>query len=239
MSKDIIKIVCFFVVGMVGGIFADQIFWPYFVERPLFFEYGLDQNPIQVTEIQEITVRENIALEKAIEKVEEVVVGIKSQNSSGNILKGSGLIVTSDGFVVTLSDLVLNYSTSTMFIDGKAIPLRLLKRDNKNNLALLKTEENNLPTVSFADLAKVGLGERVFLVAADFDNSTFSVSKIADEGIVRYFDSDTIETNIAEEDGTRGSVLFNISGEVLGINTISDGKVVAVPVSAIRELIGM
>ena len=239
MSKDILKIVCFFVVGMIGGIFADQIFWPYFVERPLFFKYGLDQNPIEVTEIQEITVRENVALEKAIEKVETSVVGIKSENSKGKILEGSGLVVTSDGFIVTLSDFVLDYSTSTMYIDGKTSPLRLLKRDNKNNLALLKAEENNLPTVGFGDLAKTGLGERVFLVGVDFDKSTSSAPKIADEGMVRYISSDIIETNIMEEDGIKGSILFNIAGEVLGINTISNGKVITIPVSAIRELIGM
>ena len=239
MSKDIFKIVCFFIVGMVGGIFADQIFWPYFVERPLFFEYGLDQDPIEVTEVQEITVRENVALEKAIEKVETSVVGIKSENSKGKISEGSGLVVTSDGFVVTLSDFVLDYSTSTMFIDGKTSPLRLLKRDNKNNLALLKAEENNLPTVGFGDLAKTGLGERVFLVGVDFDKSTSSAPKIADEGIVRYISSDIIETNITEEDGIKGSILFNIAGEILGINTISNGKVITIPVSAIRELIGM
>jgi len=239
MSKDIIKLVCFFIVGMVGGIFADQIFWPYFVEKPLFFEYGLEQNPIQVTEVQEITIRENMALEKSIEKVEEAVVGIKSQNSSKIILEGSGLIVTSDGFVITLSDLILNYSTSTMFIDGKTIPLRLLKRDIKNNLALLKAEENNLPTVGFGDLAKTGLGERVFLVGVDFGKSTSSAPKIADEGIIRYISPDIIETNIAEEDGIKGSILFNIAGEILGINTIFGGKVVTIPVSVIRELIGM
>src|SRR4030042_859592 len=238
MSKDIIKIVCFFVVGMVGGIFADQIFWPYFVEKPLFFEYRLDQGPIQGNETREITVKENVALEKAIEKVEAAVVGIRSQDQRGNILDGPGLVVTSDGFVVTLSDLVLNYSTSTMFIGDETVPLRLIKRDINNNLALLKAEGSNLPTIGFGDLTKTRLGERVFIIGVDFNKSTSSVSKIADEGIIKYFSSDAIGINIAEEDGVKGSILFNIAGEVLGINTISNGKVITIPVSAIRELIG-
>lgn len=236
MKNDVIKIACFFVIGMVGGIFADQIFWPYFVEKPLFSEYGLEQNP--VIEVREFTIQESSALEKSIEKVKDAVVGIKSQ-TQWSVSEGSGLIATSDGFVVALSESILNYSTSTMFIDGKSFPLRLLKRDGENNLALLKAEENNLPTVGFGDADKIDLGERVFLLGAVFDKSTSSMAKVANEGIVKYFDKESIETNILEDKGMKGSILFNIAGEVLGINTVSDGKVMTIPVSKIKELIGM
>ena len=240
MLKNILKIIVFFVVGMVGGIFSDQILWPYFVERPLFYQYKLDQNPIEVTEIREITVRENEALTSAIEKVESVIVGIKSQTSNNNFLEGSGLIVTSDGFVVVLMDFAPKYATSTVFIDGKSLPLRLLKQDSKTGLALLKVESNNLPTVGFADFGRLKLGQRVFLVGADFKSSTSSIEKMVSEGIVQKFSSLVIETSMSEGDEAKGSILFNVSGEVLGINEInSKGKVIAIPVSKIKEIAGM
>src|SRR4030043_2308358 len=106
MGKNVLKIIVFFIIGMVGGIFADQIFWPYFIERPLFYQYDLEQRPVNVTEIKEITIQENIALENAIEKAGKTAVGIRTKLKSGIILEGSGLIVSSDGLVVTFASLV-------------------------------------------------------------------------------------------------------------------------------------
>ena len=79
MLKHIFKIIVIFIIGMVGGIFANQIFWPYFIEKPLFYQYRLEQSPIYLTERKEITIQENLALKNAIEKVEKVVIGVKSE----------------------------------------------------------------------------------------------------------------------------------------------------------------
>jgi len=106
MSKNILKIVAFFIIGTVGGIFADQILWPYFIEKPLFYQYRLEQSPVYVTERKEVTIQENTALKEAIEKVEKTVVGVRTQTKEEKILEGSGLIVTSDGLIVTLAELV-------------------------------------------------------------------------------------------------------------------------------------
>ena len=124
MSKNILKIVGFFVIGMVGGIFADQIFWPYFIERPLFHEYRLEQSPVYVTERKEVTIQENTALREAIEKVEKTVVGVKTQTKAGKLLEGSGLIVTSDGLVVTLAELVLRARTFLFLLRAKSFLTR-------------------------------------------------------------------------------------------------------------------
>ena len=69
MLKNIFKIIAIFILGTVGGIFADQILWPYFVERPLFYQYKLEKSPVYVTERKEVFIQENTALEEAIEKV--------------------------------------------------------------------------------------------------------------------------------------------------------------------------
>jgi len=236
--KNIFKIVIFFIIGMVGGIFADQIFWPYFVERPLFYQYRLEQAPINVTERKEITVQENIALRNAIEKVGKAVVGVRAKTKTGAILEGSGLIVSSDGLIVTLADLVPSSSDINFFWDGKLLSFQILKRDLEENLALVKTEETNLPTTGFADLERIELGERVFLAGVILKKDG-TPKKAVNEGIIKTFDGNSIETNIFEESTFSGSPLFNIEGNALGLNIVNrEGKVTAIPISKIRQFAG-
>jgi len=234
--KWVLKVLAIFILGIFGGIFADQILWPYFVERPLFYQYRLEKNPIYVTERKEITIQENTALKNAIEKVEKVVIGIKTETKQGKTLEGSGLILTSDGLIVTLADLVPQGSNFSFFVEGKLVPFQILKRDLKENLALIKIEAGNLPTVSFFNFEKLKLGERVFLVGiVQPPNGGWVVN----EGIVKSFDDEKIETNIFEKENLSGSPLFDIEGNVLGLNEIdSQGKVIAIPISKIKSFAG-
>lgn len=238
MIKNVFKIICIFILGIVGGIFADQILWPYFVERPLFYQYRLEKAPVYVTERKEITIQENVAIINAIEKVEKVVIGVKTETKMGKILEGSGLIVTSDGLIVTLAEIVPQGSTFSFLVDGKRAHFQILKRDLKENLALVKLEEENLPTCGFANLEKIKLGERVFLVGTIFEKE--KPQKVVNEGIVASFNEDFIKTNIFEKYTLAGSSLFNIEGEVLGINMIDkEGKVITIPISKIKEFTGL
>jgi len=236
--KNIFKIISIFIIGIVGGIFADQIFWPYFVERPLFYQYRLEQAPIYVTEKKEIIVEENIALRKAIEKIDKAVVGVKTKTKAGKILEGSGLIVSSDGLIVTLADLVPSGSEVTFFWEGKTPSFQILKRDLSENLALIKIGETNLPTTGFTDLERIRLGERVFLMGIIFEKEGIP-KKTVNEGIVKTFDNNFIQTNIIEDSALSGSPLFNIEGNALGLNIIDkEGKVTAIPISKIKSFIG-
>lgn len=234
MLKNIFKILAFFVIGVVGGIFADQILWPYFIERPLFYQYRLEQTPVNVTEVKEIYIQENTALKNAIEKAEKAIIRVETETKTGKILEGSALILTTDGLVVTLAELVPQGSVFNFFVDEERVPFQVLKRDLENNLALTKLEKTKLPTLGFADLEKLKLGERVFLVGAT--PSSFR----ANEGIITSFDENLIQTNIFEEDTLAGSSLFDIEARILGINTIGkDGRVVAIPISVIRTFFGL
>jgi len=238
MLKNILKIITIFIIGIVGGIFANQILWPYFVERPLFYQYGLEKSPVYVTEIKEIFIQENIALVDVAERTKKTVVGVRTQTKTGKVLEGSGLIVTSDGLMVTLAELVPQGSDFTFFIDNESVSFQILKRDLKENLALIKISDSVLTTASFARLEKLKMGERVFLIGITFENEI--PSKLVNEGIIKSFDENFIQTNILESSLFAGSPLFNIEGEVLGINTIdSKGRVIAIPISKIREFIGM
>ena len=230
MKKNILKLIVIFIIGMVGGIFANQIFWPYFIERPLFHQYNLGQGPVYVTEVKETYIQENTALVEAIEKAEKTVITVKTQTKTGKTLNGFGFIATSDGLMVTLAELVPQGSDFKFFIDDQPVSYQVLKRDLKENLALIKLSDSVLTTAGFARMERLNIGERVFLVG----------KKTANEGIVKSFDQDFIQTNILENNLLAGSPLFNIHGEILGINTIdSKGNVSAISILKIRQFIGI
>jgi len=232
--KNILKILAIFIIGTIGGIFADQILWPYFIERPLFYEYRLEQAPVYVTEKKEIIIQENTALTEAIKKVEKFIVGIRSISKTGKALEGSGLIVTSDGLIITLADLVPKGWGSSVFLDGEEMTTQVLQR--KNNLALLKVEKTNLSPASFADFEKIKLGQRVFLLGVIFDKKI--PQKLVNEGIIKTIDEGILQTNIFEKTSLWGSSLFNIEGQLVGLNTIDKyGRVSAISIKQIRDFL--
>lgn len=236
IAKNIFKIIIIFIIGIIGGVFADQILWPYFIERPLFYEYRLEQSPIYITEQKNITVLENTALQDAVEIVEKSVVGIRTITSKGRIITGSGLVITSDGLIVTLAELVPQGQKFSFFVDSKAPNYQVLKRDLKNNLALIKLEENNLSTVGFAEFGSLRFGQRVFLVEAVLKNG--DLNKVVDQGIIKTYDQDLIETNISKDNNISGSPLFNIKGELVGLNMVEANNVFAITTNKIQDFIG-
>jgi S1-C subfamily serine protease len=241
MVKKILTIIGLFLVAMIGGIFADQIFWPYFVERPLFYQYRLEQAPVYVNETKQIVVQENTALQDQVDKIQKTVTGIRSKTAAGQIMEGSGLVLTSDGMVVTFSDLVPSGSETSIFLEGSEYKIakdaKILKRDTKNNLVLIKIEKNNLASAGFADMNQTKLAERVFLIGVIFSGGI--PQKTVNEGIIKSFDENYIRTNIFEKYTLSGSPLFDIQGNVLGLNTIDkEGKVIAISAQKIKSFAG-
>lgn len=232
MRQKILTVIAIFLIGMAGGIFSSQFFLPYLNINQQ------EPGPVYLTETKQVYIQENVALVNAAEKAGKTVVGVKTQTQSGKILEGSGLIVTSDGLMVTLAELVPFGSKFSFFVDDKTVSFQILKRDLNENLALVKISDSALATSGFASLEKLKIGERVFLVGAVFEKET--PSKLVNEGIVKAFDENLIQTNIFESHLLAGSPLFNIEGEILGINTIdSAGRVNTIPVSKIRAFVGM
>jgi S1-C subfamily serine protease len=238
MIKNLLKILAIFIVGMVGGIFAEEIFWPYFVERPLLYKYRLEKPPVYVTEKKEIHIQENTALKDAISKVEKTVVLIRAKTKTGKNLEGSGFILTSDGLIITLAELVPEGSKISLFVEGEIVSPQVLKRDLNKNLVLLKVEKKNLSTTGFFNFEKLKLGERVFLIGATFKDG--NVKEFVDEGIVKSFDENKIETNIQSSKEILGTPLFDIEGNLLGLNYLTkEGIFLSIPVTQIKSFAGI
>lgn len=228
-------------LGAIGGMLWQATLLPYLAQKPAFnrfwFIKEFQERETIIFPTEEIYIQENAALTGAVENVEKMVIGIRAETKAGKIIEGSGLILTSDGYVVTLADLLPEGSVFSFFLNGQTIPFEILKRDTQKNLALVKLEKQGLPTCGFADFGEIKRGQRVFLVGVIFPND--QPKKMVNQGIIKYFDNGFIRTNIFEKNILNGSPLFDIEGNVLGINTIDlEGKITTIPIPYIQQFAG-
>ena len=225
----------------MGGIIFQAFILPYLATKDYFKQFGfvkiLTEREVNLYPKETVVVRENKALQEAVEKVERSIVGIRAQSKQGKILEGSGLILTTEGHIVTLGDLLPKGYDFSFFLEGEKLSFEILEVDKTGNLVKVKIEKTNLSTLPFADMGKMKMGQRVFLVGIIFENG--QLKKIVNEGIIKTFDEDLIRTNIFEKSTLTGSPLFDIEGNVLGLNTIDrEGKVTAISIKKIREFTG-
>lgn len=234
--KTLLVIIGILLLGAAGALIFNVSLLPYFLASTYFddFQFVKDfkQGKIVVNPKEEIRIQENVALQDAITRVKKSVVTF--QGASG---VRQGLIVTSDGAIITLANGVVANGNIAVSIEGAPMNARVLKVDGKNNLALLKIEKQNLPTVGFINPAQLNLGQRVFLTAA---TSVKQDNWLANEGIVREIGLNSIKTNIIESRMASGSPLFTVTGELVGLNFAdAEGKISAVPISKIKEFLGL
>ncbi len=218
------------ILGALGALAFEFFVLPYLLAEPYFADFQFVKNfkagKIVINQTQQVYIQENIALENSIKNAQKSIVAIQRNG----VVAGSGLIATSDGSVITLASLVPIGSKINVLLNGEALTYQIIKRDLNNNLALLKVEKNNLPTVGFIDFNKVLLGQRVFLTGANFAN----------EGIIRSFDDKVVKTNIFEKSIASGTALFNISGELVGLNYIDQtGQILTISVNTIKSFLGL
>ncbi len=237
MLRNLAKIVAVFIFGVAGGIFADQILWPYFIERPLFYEYRLEQRPVEVVEQKEIIIQENEALQQVVPEVEKSLVAVESVSGLGSKLRGSGVVVTADGLVVTLAELVPAGGNFSFSVEKEKSAYQILKKDSDNNLALIKLERDDLAPVKFAEFGSLRFGQRVFFIANVVLEKGYE--RLVNEGIIKNYGEKIVQTSIQEEESVKGSPLFNIKGGLVGI-TLSNGKgsLKALSIKEIKEFTG-
>jgi S1-C subfamily serine protease len=235
MAKSLLKILIILVVGAAGGVLADR-FLPFLDKDP--------SAPVYVTEQTEtkLYIQENTAVREAVQDVLPAVVGVKTKTVEGQTLLGSGLVLTSDGLIVTLASLVPQGSQFAFFVDGKWSAYQILKRDMVNDLALVKLERSGLKTRGFVDEGKVKLAEPVFLVGTDFSaavSTTTLPQNIVNTGVISALSKGLIKTNIFDESFLAGSPVFDVEARVVGLATIGEnGRVSAIPASVIRTFTG-
>lgn len=236
MIKTTSIIIGVFILGALGAFAFEFFVFPYMLADPSFenfqFVKNFKEGKVVVNQTQQVYIQENTALQEAVKNAQKSIVGIQKNG----VIAGSGLVATSDGSVITLSSLVPVGAKINIFLNGESLNYQIIKRDLKNNLALIKVDKNNLPTVGFADFDKLMIGQRVFLSGTD---TSAGNSWFANEGIIRSIDK-PIKTNISEKSIASGTPLFNIIGELVGLSFVDqDGKVSAISSDTIKTFLGI
>lgn len=136
---------------------------------------------------------------------------------------GTGFIVSPDGYIVTNHHVVADAQEIIVrFNDRKELIAKVIGSDERTDVALIKVEAKGLPTVNVGQSSKLKVGEWVLAIG-----SPFGFEATVTQGIVsakeRTLPDDTyvpfIQTDVAINPGNSGGPLFNLAGEVVGINS--------------------
>ena len=139
--------------------------------------------------------------------------------------QGSGFIVSSDGYVLTNAHVVDDASEVTVrMTNRREYSAKVVGIDTRSDVAVLKINAQNLPTVRIGNPAQLRPGEWVVAIGSPFgfENSVTAgivsgVSRTLPSGDSNYVPF--IQTDVAVNPGNSGGPLFNMSGEVVGINS--------------------
>ncbi len=145
----------------------------------------------------------------------------KEQKSVG---LGSGVIVSSDGYIITNYHVVKEADEIKVLMpDKKEYVGKVIGSDPKTEISIVKIEATGLPTVSWGDSDLLQVGEIVLAVGNPYGlNQTVTMGIVsalgrANVGIADY--EDFIQTDAAINPGNSGGALVNVRGELVGINT--------------------
>ena len=199
---------------------------------------------------------ENAVAKKAIPSV----VGITTVTQSNDIFNlnkyvqgvGSGVIVSSDGYMLTNSHVVGNGKAKEMnviFSNGEKTPGKLIWQDESLDLAVIKVEKTGLPVMDIGDSDKVSVGDKAIAIGNPLGldlQSTLTSGYIS--GLNRTINMENgasmdglIQTDAAINGGNSGGALLNAKGELIGINTAKasggEGIGFAIPINIAKTIV--
>jgi S1-C subfamily serine protease len=205
----------------------------------------------QVIQPNSSVITHQATVQEILAKVQDAVVTIRT-----NLGAGTGMIITSDGEVVT-NNHVIDRATSitvTLFNSTLARPATLLGHDATDDVAVLKVDNiSGLPTVTLGDSSKSQVGDDVIAIGNALN---LPGGPTVTEGIVSALGrnlpdpsepQNLIQTDAAINPGNSGGPLVNASGQVIGMNTLviqaansqelAQNLGFAIPVNSIKPLI--
>ncbi len=163
---------------------------------------------------------------------------------------GSGVIVSSDGYIVTNNHVVGGADkVEVQLSDGRVFPATIVGTDPKSDVAIIKINKTGLPAIKIGDSSKLRIGSFVMAIGNPFGlGGTVTmgiVSALGRSGLGITDYENFIQTDAAINPGNSGGALVNMKGELVGINTAilsrSGGNVgigFAIPVDLVMSIKG-
>ncbi|HEY1874127.1 MAG TPA: DegQ family serine endoprotease [Steroidobacteraceae bacterium] len=136
---------------------------------------------------------------------------------------GSGFIINSDGYILTNTHVVANADEVTVRLtDRREFPAKVIGADERTDVAVIKINGANLPIVKLGDPSRLKPGQWVLAIGSPFgfENSatagiiSATARSVPGENYVPF-----IQTDVPVNPGNSGGPLFNLAGEVIGINS--------------------
>jgi serine protease Do len=158
---------------------------------------------------------------------------------------GSGFIISPDGYILTNNHVVdMAQDIKVSLSDGRVLEAKLIGKSKEIDIALIKVEATDLPSVTLGDSDALEVGDWVMAIGNPFGLSQTVTAGIVSAkgrviGVGPY--DDLIQTDAAINPGNSGGPLFNMSGDVVGINTvvIATGQNLgfAVPITMVKAVL--
>ena len=149
--------------------------------------------------------------------------GPRGGNSMPQRGEGSGFVVSADGYILTNAHVVENADEVTVkTTDRREYTAKVVGSDPATDVAVLKIDARNLPTVKIGDASKLRPGEWVIAIGSPFgfENSvTAGIVSATSRSMPGSNYAPFIQTDVAVNPGNSGGPLFNLDGEVVGINS--------------------
>lgn len=175
------------------------------------------------------------------------------QTEKKQVGAGTGFIISADGIIVTNKHVVEDEqaSYSVILANGKKYDAQVLGRDAFNDLAVIKINEKNLPTLKLGDSGKVKIGETVVAIGNALGEYSNTVTTGIVSGLGREIEAGNgfsseklegvIQTDAAINPGNSGGPLLNLYGQVIGINTAvnREGQLIgfAIPINTAKQVV--
>ena len=171
----------------------------------------------------------------------------RQQNAPRQLGQGSGVIVTKDGYVLTNNHVVDEADeVKVVLLDGREFTGKVVGKDPKTDVAVLKIDGKDLPFIEMADSDKIEVGDIVLAVGNPFGiGQTVTMGMISATGraTLGLDYEDFIQTDAAINPGNSGGALVDADGRLIGINTAilsrsggNQGIGFAIPTSLARDV---
>jgi len=148
---------------------------------------------------------------------------------------GSGVIVNPDGYILTNNHVIADMDEITVSIDRKEYDAKVIGKDPASDVAVIKIDKKNLPTIKLGDSDDLEVGEWVLAVGSPFSDilektvtagivsaKGRSLGNQLGNGSLKF--QDFIQTDAAINPGNSGGAMVNLRGELVGINTAIVGQ---------------
>ena len=147
--------------------------------------------------------------------------------------EGSGFIIRGDGVIITNHHVIADAEKLRVRLkDGRAFPAKVIGTDDKTDIAVLRIEAKDLPAVEMGDSAALRVGQLVCAIGTPFNQEySFTVGWVSGKGRTNLLGptsttilyEDYIQTDAFINPGNSGGPLFDVAGQVVGMNTLING----------------